>query len=175
MTTKDKLLTALLTLSLTSSVLNAFGFEDVTNALASQPTTASKATSSSSITSSLTSMLTSKLGVSGKQASGGLGSILSYAKSSLSSEKFSTLSNAVPDAKKLISLAPTVSDKLGGLTSSFGSQGKSLSSLASLGSQFSSLGMNSEMISKFVPIIMSYFKSSGSSDAGSILTSLFKK
>ena len=110
----------------------------------------------------LVGMLTSQLGVSDKQAKGGLGSILNYAKGALSSGEYSTLANAIPGAESLVKSA-----------SSALSNGNTAGSLSSLASSFSSLGLNSDMVGKFVPVIMDYFKGSGNLDAIGILTKLF--
>jgi hypothetical protein len=120
-------------------------------------------------------MLTNELGVSDKQAAGGVGSILSYAKGELPSNDYSKLASAIPNADSLLKMAPSTSKSsaLGGL-GSLASKGSSMAGMAGLASQFSSLGLDSGMISKFVPIIMDYFKSSGSTDAMGILGGLFK-
>jgi hypothetical protein len=171
-----KIALAYTTCLLLSSSVYAFDLGAATSMLQST-TQDKKATSTTSKpqSSSLTDMLTQSLGVNSKQAQGGVGSILSYAKENLSADKFTTLKNAVPDAKTLMALTPKSSgSSLGGLASSLGNGASSAMGLAGLTSQFSSLGLNSSMISKFVPIIMQYFKSSGSTDAMGILGSLFK-
>ena len=104
-------------------------------------------------------MLMQQLGVTQKQADGGVGSILSYAKDSLPSNDYKTLSGAIPNSNSLLSMAPSAIGSLGGL--------------GGLASQFSSLGLSSSMITQFVPIILNYLKGSGSTDAMSILSGLF--
>lgn len=167
---KNKILTITFVISLTSSALFAFGLGNVANSL---PNT-SKATASESTTNTttngLTSMLTNQLGITDKQASGGVGSILNYAKGTLSADKFSTLSSAIPDASSLMKMAPSSDTNA---LSSFTKQASSATQLASLTSQFSSLGLSSDMISKFIPVILNYFKGSDATDAGSILSGLF--
>lgn len=174
---KNKILTLTFMVSLTSSTLFAFSLGDVTSSLsnANEPAaTTTKTTEATTSTSSLTSMLTNQLGVTNTQASGGVGSILTYAKSALTPSKFSTLSSAIPDASSLMSMAPSSdSSTLSSLTSSLGEKSSSAIQLAALTSQFSSLGMSSNMVSKFVPIILNYFKGSGATDASSILSGLF--
>jgi len=173
---KNKFLTFTFVISLTSSTLFAFSLGDVANSISNvnEPAAITKTTEATTSTSSLTGMLTDQLGVTNTQASGGVGSILTYAKSALTPSKFSTLSSAVPDASSLMSMAPSSdSSTLGSLTSSLGEKSSSVTQLATLTSQFSSLGMSSDMVSKFVPIILNYFKGSGATDASSILSGLF--
>src|SRR5262245_24931197 len=49
--------------------------------------------------------LTSQLGVTPQQATGGVGSMLSYAKTQLSPSDFSTVTSALPGSDKYMSLA----------------------------------------------------------------------
>ena len=168
---KKALLPLSVVLMLSTTQLSAFGLGDVANAVV-QETAASQ---SSATASGLTGMLTQQLNISDKQASGGVGSILNYAHSSLTPEKFQTLQNAIPNAQSLMSLAPksksSANGALGALAGSMGSS--SLSGMAALASQFTSLGLSSGMISKFVPVIVQYLKNSDSSEAATILSSLF--
>ena len=131
--------------------LFGFDFGSVSSML---PTSATQQTQNSS----LPEKLSAELGISNQQAEGGLGSILNYAKSSLSSDKYATLANAIPGAENLLSLAPSITGSTG---------------MSALTSQFASLGLSEDMIMQFVPVIMDYFKSSGSFDAMAVLGSLF--
>ena len=168
---KKTLLSLSLFVLIGETQLSAFELSDVTNAI-SQNTSTPQATSSQA--SGLTEMLSKQLNISNKQASGGVGSILSYAESVLPSNKFQTLKSAIPNAQSLMSIAPKGNSTLGGLSSLTNAMGgNSISKMASLASQFSSLGLNSDTISKFIPIIMQYFKSSNKTEAGNILSSLF--
>lgn len=133
--------------------VSLFGF-DLGSVASILPTSSTQQTQEAS----LQEKLSSKLGISNKQAEGGLGSILNYAKSSLSSDKYATLANAIPGADTLLAKAPNTTQSTG---------------MSSLISQFDSLGLNKDMVMKFVPVIMDYFKSSGSFDAMGILGSLF--
>jgi len=147
---------------LLASNANAFNVNQAVNAVAASNT--SKGVESND----LIGMLVSQLGVSDKQASGGVGSILSYAKQALSSGDFSTLTNAIPDSEKLLGSAPKTNDALKNI-----SKDNSVSGLASLASSFSSLGLNSDMVGKFVPVVMDYLKGNGKLDAVAILAKLF--
>jgi hypothetical protein len=167
---KKILTTTVVALSVVSS-LSAFSLSDATNAVNSATQTTATATSSSKQLSSneLVSMLTKELGVSDKQAAGGVGSILSYAKSALPAGDYKELSSAIPDASSLLALAPKASGAMSALSSVSDSAG----GIAALASQFSSLGLDSGMVSKFVPVVMDYLKGNGSTSAMKILSSLF--
>jgi len=168
---KKTLLSLSVFLLIGTTQLSAFGLSDVTNAI-SQKTSTPHATSTQ--TSGLTEMLSKQLNISDKQASGGVGSILNYAKSALTLNKFQTLKSAIPDAQSLMNMVPKDNSTAGGLSSLTNAMGgNSVSKMAGLASQFSSLGLSNDMISKFVPIIMQYFKSSNKTEAGNILNSLF--
>jgi hypothetical protein len=159
-----------------SSNLFAFGLSDAVDVASSTLNTQEthkKASTTKTKATDLTSTLVNSLGVTQKQADGGVGSILSYAQGSLPSNDYSKLASAIPNASSLVAMAPKASSSLGGL-GALAKQGSSVASMAGLASQFSSLGMDSGMVSKFIPIIMDYFKGSGSTDAMSILGGLFK-
>jgi len=106
--------------------------------------------------------LTSQLGVTPQQATGGVGSMLSYAKGQLSPSDFTTVSSALPGADKYMSLA---SEALGV---------GSISNRAALGSAFSKLGMSPDMVGKFAPIVSDYAGKYGSSAAKNLLAGVFK-
>src|SRR5262245_18859687 len=112
--------------------------------------------------SSIVDSLTKQLGVTQQQAAGGVGSMLSYAQGQLSPSDFSTVTKALPGADSYMKMA---SDYLGGGT---------INSASGLGSAFSRLGMNPEMVNKFAPIVVDYAGKYGSSAAKSILAGVFK-
>jgi len=160
-----------LSLLIGTTQLSAFSLGDVAGVIAQQKTTTPQTKTQ---TNELTEMLSKQLNISNKKASGGVGSILSYAESALAPNKFQTLESAIPNAKLLMSMAPKSSVASSGLGALAGSMGNSsVSKMATLASQFSSLGLSSDMISQFIPIIMQYFKSSHKTEAGNILSSLF--
>ncbi|MCL9777101.1 DUF2780 domain-containing protein [Vibrio methylphosphonaticus] len=103
--------------------------------------------------------LTTNLSVSPEQASAGAGALLSLAQSQLGSEGTSELNSLIP-----------------GL-SSLGSSGllKSVESMESVKSVFSSVGLDPSMISQFAPIVLEYLGTQGaSSGLLSSLTSLWQ-
>ncbi|MBN2894745.1 MAG: DUF2780 domain-containing protein [Campylobacterales bacterium] len=107
--------------------------------------------------SSLSSMLMDQLGVSEKQANGGAGTLLKYAKGNLGKEEYAQVASAIPDIGSLLGAAPKSGGGLGALASGLGEK----AGLASLASQFGALGLDAGMISQFVPIILEYVKGSG--------------
>ena len=106
--------------------------------------------------------LTSQLGVTPQQATGGVGSMLSYAKGQLSPNDFSTVSKALPGADSYMQLA---SSALGTGT---------ISTNTGLESAFSRLGMKPEMVGKFAPIVVDYAGKYGGSAAKSLLAGVFR-
>jgi hypothetical protein len=123
---------------------------------------------SSILAADLVSMLTQNLGVTPQQAQGGAGAIFDYAKGKLSSGDFSKVAAAVPGMDSLLSAAPATGGAASSLTKLPGSAG-SLGGLSSLAEPFSKLGMNPDMVGKFVPEILSYVKSSGGDGVMKIL------
>lgn len=123
----------------------------------------------------LTDTLMSTLGVSKKQASGGAGSLLKYAKGNLSKDDFSKVSKSIPDMSSLLSNAGKISKSsggLGGMASALG--GDSIGGIASLASSFSALDMDAGMIQKFIPVILDYVKGSGGDSVMNLLSGALK-
>lgn len=126
----------------------------------------------------LTDSLMSSLGVSEKQAAGGVGSLLNYAKGNLSADDFSKVSSSIPDMSSIMKAAPSAAKSagglggLGGMASALG--GDSLGGLAGLASSFGDLGLSADMIQKFIPSILEYVNGSGGADVMSLLQGALK-
>jgi hypothetical protein len=127
----------------------------------------------------LTDALMSSLGVSQKQASGGAGSLMKYAKGNLSKDDFSKVSSSIPDMSSILAAAPAATKAaggglggIGGMASALG--GDSVAGLASLASSFSDLGLSADMIQKFIPTILEYVKGTGGSDVMGLLAGALK-
>lgn len=121
-------------------------------------------------TGDLVKTLVSQLGVTEKQASGGAGSILGYARDNLSTDDFSKVTNAVPETKSLLSAAPVSSSAGSGLAG--GNLGGTLAAVAGaavLADSFQKLGLPPEMVTRFAPVVVNYVSSKGGSTVGSIL------
>ncbi len=122
---------------------------------------------------SLVDALVQQLGVTPAQAQGGAGALFQAAKSRMTDEAFSTVSESVPGMDQLLATAPqsgASSGLAGGLSSLAGDQAGSLGSLASLASSFQQLGLSSDMVTKFVPVMVDYVKQSGGEVAASLLS-----
>ena len=137
----------------------------------------------------LIQQLVSSLGVNEGQAKGGAGLLFNLAKEKLGSGEFQQLADKVPGVKDLIGAAPTTSTTasagggmmgaLGGLASSLGAGGLGekmggLENLANLASGFSQLGLSTDMIGKFVPIVLSFVQNQGGDSMKGLLEKVLK-
>ncbi len=114
--------------------------------------------------------IVSQLGVTETQAKGGTGLIMGLLKSQLSGSEFDQVKSAVPDVGSLEAAAPNGSGLVGGISkifSSFG--GGDAGGLASLAGGFSKLGLDPEMLGKFLPIIISFLKAKGGDGLGAVV------
>lgn len=125
----------------------------------------------------LIQMLTSQLGISDEQATGGAGLLFKMAKDKLGGADFSQVTGAIPDVEKLISSAPGsggITGALGGLASSLGGGAGQLGNIAALAGGFKKLNLDSGMISKFIPIILTFVQSKGGDAVKGILEKVLK-
>lgn len=124
----------------------------------------------------LIQQLVSSLGVNEDQAKGGAGLLFNLAKDKLGAGDFQQLTDKIPGVSDLLGAAPAPSTgasagggmmgALGGVASSLGAGGLGdkmggLGDLASLASGFSQLGLSSDMVGKFVPVVLSFVQSQG--------------
>ncbi|MCG7924315.1 MAG: DUF2780 domain-containing protein [Candidatus Thiodiazotropha taylori] len=107
--------------------------------------------------------LTGQLGVTSEQASGGAGSLFQMAQNNLSAEDFSQIASVVPGIDKMMSSAQSSSKESGavGAVASMLGGDSSAGNLAGLASAFEGLGMDSNMVGQFVPIVLEYLQSEG--------------
>jgi hypothetical protein len=121
----------------------------------------------------LIQQLVSQLGVQEGQAKGGAGLIFKQAKEKLGGGEFSQIARSVPGAESLINEAPQggggIMGAVGGLASKFGGKAGELGNMASLAGGFSKLGLDSGMIGKFIPIVLSYVQEKGGDGAMQLL------
>ncbi|MDU0355416.1 DUF2780 domain-containing protein [Paraglaciecola aquimarina] len=101
------------------------------------------------------------LGVSDTQATGGLASIFNYAKSNLSSEQFSGLTESMPGLDGLLSSVPDISNmasegQLGGLMDKAASYSDSIAAINAVKKQFEALGLEPEMIMQYINAAKAY-------------------
>lgn len=123
---------------------------------------------------SLVGILVQQLGITQQQATGGAGSIFSMAQQSMSPSSFGQVSQAVPGMSQLLSAAPALGGSTSGAGSLMGSAasalgGGSLGNMAALASSFQSLGMDSGMMSQFIPVILQYVQGQGGSTTMGLL------
>ncbi|MBU0991384.1 MAG: DUF2780 domain-containing protein [Proteobacteria bacterium] len=128
-------------------------------------------------TSELIGLLTSQLGVTEKQAEGGAGSLFKIAKNSLSGENFSKVAESVPGMDLLLKAAPELPKVkgMGNIASSLGGGSGGGLDMAGLPAMFGKLGMDSGMIVKFIPTILSFVQSKGGDSVMNMLKGVWQK
>ncbi|NEO41015.1 MAG: DUF2780 domain-containing protein [Moorea sp. SIOASIH] len=120
----------------------------------------------------LIQLLTENLGVQENQAQGGAGLIFQLAKDKLGDESFAPVLQSIPGINDLLQAAPKsggMMGALGGLAASIGGEVGQLGTLATLAGGFSQLGMDSGMISKFLPIVISFVQNQGGDEIKNLL------
>lgn len=132
----------------------------------------------------LVKALTGQLDVTEKQATGGAGALFNMAKGLLSETDYGKVVGAVPGIGDLIKAAPDISaassrasDKISGLTQGLGAVTDAVDNAqkyAAVYEQFKSLGLDTEMVSQFVPVILSFVKSTGGKTVMNILKSVWE-
>ena len=125
----------------------------------------------------LIQMIVQQLGVSDEQATGGAGLLFKLAQEKLSSGDFSQVRDAVPGIEDLISSAPQaggLAGALGGLASSFGGGGAQLAGLAELAGGFKNLDLDSDMIGKFIPVVLSFVQAKGGDTLKQVLAKVLQ-
>jgi len=117
---------------------------------------------------SLVQTLASQLNVTPEQAAGGAGAIFNYAKGALPANDYAKVEGAVPEAADLVKKAPP-EDTSSAAAGALGKAAGSAAGVASLGSSFQKLGLSSDMVGKFVPVVVDYVNNKGGSEVGGIL------
>jgi hypothetical protein len=121
----------------------------------------------------LVGLLVKNLGVTQDQAAGGAGAIFNTASQKMSAADFAKVTDALPEAQSLMDAAPVAdegSGALGGLTSILDKKKSGATSLTALAGAFSKLGLSSDMVGKFIPIVLQYAQSKG----GNVVSGLLK-
>jgi hypothetical protein len=115
--------------------------------------------SSASSVGTITDVLGSSLGVSGSQASAGVGSVLSYAQNKLSASDYTKVANSVPGADQYVQKAKDAGAvPAGGITDKSG-----------LDAAYAKLGISPEVAKKFTPAVLDYVGKAGGSSVQSLL------
>jgi uncharacterized protein VcgC/VcgE DUF2780 len=120
----------------------------------------------------LVGALSKELGTTPDKAAGAGGALFGIAKSRLAPGDFSQVSKAVPGMDLLLKAAPSAGavGTTGALSQLAGSAGP----LAGAASAFSSLGLKPELVSKAVPVLVSFVSKSGGGDVGKLLAGALK-
>jgi Protein of unknown function VcgC/VcgE (DUF2780) len=135
-----------------------------------QTTVASPAKSSSS---ELVGKLTKELSITRPQARGGAGALFTLAKSRLSADEFSKVSDAVPGMDRLLKTAPAPAEhsEFSSLESALpGNMGR----MAEVAEAFHKLGLSPEMATKFVPVMTKFVEAKGGLSTASLLEKALK-
>ena len=127
----------------------------------------------------LIQQLTQSLGVDEGQAKGGAGLIFKMAQEQLEDSDFAQVANAIPGISNLIGEAPAegkgIAGAIGGLAGALGGGGGGqVANIAALAGGFSQLGLSPAMVSKFVPVILSFTQSQGGEQVKNILAGVLK-
>ncbi|MFJ4141800.1 DUF2780 domain-containing protein [Pseudomonas sp. NPDC089734] len=158
----------------------AFNLNDAANAVSNATGGNQKATAAPEA-AGLLNTLGTQLKVTPEQAVGGTGALLGLAKNKLTGSDYSQLTQSVPGLDQLSGLTALNSLGDGGLGALLGGNksgsgsalGSALGNVQSMGdvnNAFKALGMDSSMVSQFVPVILQYLGQQGAS--GSALQSL---
>lgn len=166
-------------------IVSAQAHAGVQESLSAQTKTAINAQALPAVTTDATATamaliptLTKSLGVTEAQATGGMGSIFQAAKGLMSGTDFTTLSKAIPKMDSLLAAAPAVSsakkgsgDLLGGAVDAASKYSANTKVGKQLLSQFKSLGLSPDMISKFSDVAMGYLKKGEMPQTADLLSS----
>lgn len=137
---------------------SALDFGSVVQTLTPAAQSAAPALDASLTSNPLIKNLTSTLGITPTQAVGGTAAIINNAKNNMKPADFTALTKQVPQAGTLLGAAPA-----------------GLLGMGSLGSQFSFLGMDASMISKFTPLVLEYLQSGATPAMDKILAAAMAK
>jgi hypothetical protein len=114
----------------------------------------------------LIKLLTNELDITEDQAKGGAGALFNYSKESLSDEEFKQVENAVPDMAGYLDAIPSLSGKKSGM---LGKATAALTGMPAVTSAFDKLGLSSEMVGMFTPILTNYVEKKGGKAVGDLL------
>jgi len=120
----------------------------------------------------LVGSLSKELGATPDQAAGAAGALFGVAKSRLAPGDFSQVAKAVPGMDLLLKVAPSAAAV--GTTGALSQLGGSAGALAGAASAFSKLGLNPELVSQAVPVLVSFVSKSGGGDIGKLLAGALK-
>ncbi len=136
--------------------LNAFDFASAMQNVAPVTQALTPVVDAKLTSNPLISNITTTLGVTPTQAVGGTAALINNAKTNMKPTDFTALTKQVPQAGTLLAAAPA-----------------GLLGTGTLGSQFSVLGMDASMISKFSPLVLQYLQNGATPSMDKILAAAF--
>ena len=104
-----------------------------------------------------------QLGVTSDQATAGFGAIMSLAQGKLDAAEFAKIAGALPGLEGIMKKAADL-----GIVSG------SIANMGGIEEAFTKLGMNKEMIEKFIPIIVKFVSSAAGPEVGNLLSGVLK-
>lgn len=116
--------------------------------------------------------LSKSLSATPEQSAGAAGALFGVAKSRLNADQFSQVAQAVPGMDSLLKAAPVAGG--GGALGAVAGLGGSAGGLANAAAAFSKLGLSPDMVSKAVPILVSFVTKSGGANVGNLLAGALK-
>jgi hypothetical protein len=123
----------------------------------------------------LVNHLVETLGITETQAKGGTGLIMRVAQQKLNSGDFNQIANTIPGLNNLIKTAPEITGTEKALRTATGTTGgKVTGNLTTIAGGFTKLGMDTGMITKFIPVVLTYVQSTGGNTTRSILEKVLK-
>jgi hypothetical protein len=120
--------------------------------------------------------LSKSMSATPEQSAGAAGALFGVAKSRLNADQFSQVAKAVPGMDSLLKAAPTGGGGggLGGALGAASQLGGSAGGLANAAAAFSKLGLSPDMVSKAVPVLVSFVTKSGGANVGNLLAGVLK-
>jgi hypothetical protein len=150
-------------------VMMAFAGNEAARAAAPQAGKGAAAMSEAAEASpELVGALSKEIGATPDQAAGAAGTLFGVAKSRLALGDFSQVSKAVPGMDLQLKAAPSAGAAVG-TTGALSQLAGSAGALAGAASAFSKLGLKPELVSKAVPVLVSFVTKSGGADVGKLL------
>ena len=127
----------------------------------------------------LITSLSENLNINKEQATGGLASLLNFAKDNANADTFSALKSEIPGLDSIMGSLPDTSSlaktDVGGLLDKAAQYSDSLSAVNELKKQFEALGLDTDMISGFVQQATAYLDTEQGQKAKELLTQSFSK
>jgi len=124
----------------------------------------------------LVGALSKEMNATPEQSAGAAGALFGVAKSRLNADQFSQVAKAVPGMDSLLNAAPTGGGGggVGGALGAASQLGGSAGGLANAAAAFSKLGLSPDMVSKAVPVLVSFVTKSGGANVGTLLAGALK-